>query len=408
MDSLCTAAARALAAGDPLGALQRVALRDDADALALRGIAMAQLGELGRSKQLLLRAARAFGPREAVPRARCQVAHAEVALAARDPVSPGADRALLNALEVLEARGDRLNALHARLVLVRRWLLLGRIDRAERALSSLDLERAPAMLVAIGELTRADVELRNVRVSSARSSLERARAAAKATGIPALRSEIEHALVALSAPVARRIRGGHDELLRVDHVEAWFASDALVIDACRRAVRCAGKSVSLAKRPVLFALVRVLGEAWPEDATREELIQIAFGAKRVNESHRARLRVEIGRVRRELGGFLAATATARGFQLQPRSARDVVVIAPPIDGEVGALIALLADGQSWSTSALALALGQSQRTVQRALSELETRGSVRSFGRARARRWLAPPASGFATTLLLPASVSGR
>lgn len=403
MDSLCTAAARALAAGDPLGALQRVALREDADALALRGIAMAQLGELGRSKQLLSRAARAFGAREAVPRARCQVAHAEVALAARDPVSPVADRSLQNALRVLESRGDRLNALHARLVLVRRWLLLGRIDRAEDALAKLDLLNAPAMLVAIAELTCADVELRHVRVANARHALERAAVAARAAGIPALLAEIEQAAVALEAPVARR----GQELLRVEQVEAWFASDALVIDACRRSVRSTGRTVSMSKRPILFALVRVLGEAWPQDATRESLIENAFGARRINESHRARLRVELGRVRRELAQLADVNATERGFQLNPRQGNDVVVIAPPIDGDAGALLALLSDGQSWSTSALALALGQSQRTVQRALSELETRGSVRSFGKARARRWLAPPASGFATTLLLPASAPG-
>src|SRR5215210_1953870 len=108
MDSLINAAARALAAGDPIGALKRVALRDDAPALALRGIAMAQLGNLPRAKALLRGAARAFGPKEAVARARCVVAEAEVAFASRDlGWSP---TALAAARATLEARGDRVNA----------------------------------------------------------------------------------------------------------------------------------------------------------------------------------------------------------------------------------------------------------------------------------------------------------
>lgn len=112
MDSLITAAARALAAGDPFGALNRVALRDDAPALALRGIAMAQLGDLARAKLLLRRAARAFGAREAVARARCIVAEAEVALASRDLGWPA--KTLDTACATLEAHGDHVNAAHAR------------------------------------------------------------------------------------------------------------------------------------------------------------------------------------------------------------------------------------------------------------------------------------------------------
>ncbi|HEU5194094.1 MAG TPA: helix-turn-helix domain-containing protein, partial [Methylomirabilota bacterium] len=84
MDTLIAAAAHALAAGDPLGALKRIALRDDAPALALRGIAMAQLGDFVRAKRLLRRAARTFPPSEAVARARCVVAEAEIALVSRD------------------------------------------------------------------------------------------------------------------------------------------------------------------------------------------------------------------------------------------------------------------------------------------------------------------------------------
>jgi len=406
MDSLCTAAAHALTAGDPLGALARVALRSDADALALRGIAMAQLGELTRAKQLLSRAARAFGPGEAVARARCHVAEAEVALAARSPVSPRSDRTLMQALAVLDTHGDLTNALHARLLLIRRWLLLGRIDRAEAALEHIESPRAPAMFVAILELTRADVALRRMRITDAKTALSHAREAAVCARIAALLAEVDSAVAAMQAPVARHVRPGHDELLCLEQVEAWYKSGALIIDACRRVVRCREERVSLAKRPVLFSLLRELAQVWPQDATRDALIANAFGARRANASHRARLRVELGRVRRELRHVLQVTATPRGYRLAPYHAHAVVVLAPPIDSEAAALLALLADGQSWSTSALALALGQSQRTVQRTLSELEARGRVHSVGRARAQRWLTPSVSGFATTLLLPAPAS--
>lgn len=402
MDSLLTAAARALSAGDPLGALKRVALRDDPPALALRGIAMAQLGDAARAKQLLGRAARAFGPREGVARARCEVARAEVALAARDIEPGGPDRALLAALATLDEHGDRSNALHARLVVVRQLLLLGRVDRAERALSELDLDAAPPRLVAIGELAIAFAALRRVQPKRARASLDRARRAAERAGIPALLAEVEHAREALETPAARLIRSGDERPLLLDEVEALFASGELVLDACRRVVRDASGAVSLARRPVLFALARALAEAWPRDVSRDALIASTFGARRPNESHRARLRVEIGRLRRELGPLADIRATAHGFVVGPRRARAVVVLAPPVDGDDGAVLALLGDGQAWSTSALALALGRSQRTVQRTLSQLEAASAVRSLGRARARRWLAPPASGFTTTLLLP------
>src|SRR5207302_1509999 len=141
MDSLITAAARALAQGDPLGALNRVALRDDAPALALRGIAMAQLGDFARAKLLLKSAARAFGAKEAVARARCVVAEAEIALASRDLGWPA--KALDAARLTLEGHGDRANAAHARSLEARRLLLIGRIDEAERTLAELDPARFP-------------------------------------------------------------------------------------------------------------------------------------------------------------------------------------------------------------------------------------------------------------------------
>jgi hypothetical protein len=401
MDSLITAAARALAAGDPLGALNLVALRDDAPALALRGIAMAQLGDLVRAKALLRRAVRAFGPREAMARARCVVAEAEIALASRDLGFPA--KALDAARATLEAHGDRLNAAHARYLEVRRLLLIGLLDDAERALAELDPAPFPPALRAAHALVVAGIAMRRLRTKTARTALARAEHAARDAGIPALTAEVESASLVLSTPAARLIARGEERLLLLEDVEALLASKALVVDACRYVVRDARKVISLATRPVLFALARALGEAWPKDVPRATLLARAFGAKFADESHRARLRVEIGRLRTALRTLAGVSATQRGFVLVPRGAGEVVVLARPVEEEHAAVLAFLADGQSWSSSALALALGSSQRTVQRALDSLAAAGKVQSFGRARARRWMTPPVPGFTTTLLLPA-----
>jgi hypothetical protein len=401
MDSLITAAGRALAAGDPLGALQRVALRDDAPALALRGIAMAQLGDLVRAKALLRRAVRAFGPKEPVARARCVVAEAEVALVSRDLGWP--PKALDAARATLDEHGDRVNAAHARFLEIRRLLLIGRIADAERTLAGLDPAPLPAASRTAHELVVAGIAMRHLRTQAARDALARAGHAAHRAGIPALTAEVDAALVALNAPAARLIASGEQRLVLLDEVEALLASKALVVDACRHIVRDARTVISLARRPVLFTLARALGEAWPGDLGRDTLVARAFGAKRADESHRARLRVEVGRLRTVLRTLADVSATKRGFALSPRRARTVVVLAPPVDDEHGAVLAFLADGESWSSSALALALGTSQRTVQRALDALAAALKVQSFGRGRARRWITAPAPGFTTTLLLPA-----
>jgi tetratricopeptide (TPR) repeat protein len=401
MDSLITAAARALAAGDSLGALKRVSLRDDAPALALRGIAMAQLGDFVRAKTLLRRAARTFGAKEAVARARCIVAEAEIALVSRDLGFPA--KALDAARLTLEQHGDRLNAAHARYLEVRRLLLIGRLDEAEHALAKLDPTPFPPASQAAHELVVAGIAMRRVRAKTARATLARAERAAHQAGIPALTAEIESASAVLNTPAARLIARGEERLLLLEEVEALLGSGALIVDACRYVVRDARTVVSLARRPVLFALARALGEAWPADLPRSTLLARAFRAKFADESHRARLRVEIGRLRRALRTLADVTATKEGFALVPRGAREAVVLAQPVEEEHAAVLAFLADGESWSSSALALALGESQRTVQRALDSLAASGKVQSFGRARARRWMTPPVPGFATTLLLPA-----
>ena len=394
-------AARALAAGDPLGALNRVALRDDAAALALRGIAMARLGDLLRAKSLLRRAARAFGPKDALARARCVVAEAEIALVSRDLSWPA--KALDSARATLEEKGDRMNAAHARHLEVRRLLLIGRVSEAEHALAQLDPAPFPPASRAAHELVVAGIAMRRLQAKAARASLARAERAARRAGIPALLAEVENASLALSTPAARLIAHGEERLLLLAEVEELLASKALVVDACRHVVRSAGRVVSLARRPVLFALARALGEAWPGDVPRGTLLARAFGARFADESHRARLRVEVGRLRRVLRQLAGVNATNRGFALVPRRARGVVVLAPPVEEEHADVLAFLADGESWSSSALALALGASQRTVQRALDSLSEIGRVQAYGRARALRWMTPPLAGITTTLLLPA-----
>ena len=400
MDSLTTAAARALASGDALGALNCVALRNDPPALALRGIAMAQLGDLGRAKALLRRAAFGFGPREPLARARCAVAEAEIALVSRDLGASA--KALDAARDALERRGDHANAAHARCLEGRYLLLIGRLDAVERLLEGFDPDPLPPASRVGHELVVAGLAMRRLRIQAATAALARAERAARQAGIPALLAEVESLAGELDAPAARLIARGETRLLRLDDVETLLASKALVVDACRRVVRCAGQAISLETRPVLFALVHALAEAWPGDASRTALLKRAFRARRADESHRARLRVEIGRLRKALGAIARIDATKDGFALKPLGLREVCALAPPSDDAHADVLALLADGETWSSSALALALGASPRTVQRALEALTRDGKARAVGRGRGHRWMTPPAPGFPTTLLLP------
>ena len=400
MDSLITAAARALAAGDPLGALKRVALRTDAPALALRGIAMAQLGDFVRAKDLLRKAARAFSPKESVARARCIVAEAEVALASRDLGWPA--RALSSARATLEAHGDQVNAAHALFLEVRRLVLIGHLDEAERMLADFDAAPFPPASRTVHELLVAGIAMRRLRTKAARAALDRAELASRQAGIAALTAEVESASSILNTPAARLLTHGTERPILLEEVEALLESNALVVDACRNLIRDRNAAVSLVTRPVLFALARALSEAWPGDVSRDRLLARAFGARCADESHRMRLRVEIARLRKMLRPLAKVNATKRGFAISPLRAPEVVVLAQPIDDEHGAVLAFLADGEPWSSSALAIALGTSQRTVQRSMDALAAAGKVQSFGRARARRWITPPIPGFTTTLLLP------
>ncbi|WP_407193923.1 helix-turn-helix domain-containing protein [Bradyrhizobium sp. STM 3566] len=400
MESLITAAARALEAGDPLGALNRVALRNDAPSLALRGIAMAQLGEFAKAKSLLRTAARAFGPREAVARARCIVAEAEIALVSRDLSWPV--KTLAAARATLENHGDLVNAAHAGHVEARRLLLVGRLDEAERTLAEVRPAPLPPASQVVRELVVAGIAIRRLRTKEARAALGRAAHAARLARIPALVAEVESANIILDTPAARLIARGSEHPLLLGEIERLATSTALVVDTFHHVVRRQGVVVSLGTRPVLFALARLLAQAWPADVSRETLISGAFQAKHADESHRARLRVEIGRLRTQLRPLADVSATKQGFVLAPRKIRDVLVLARPNEEKHAAVLAFLADGEPWSSSALALALGISPRTVQRALEELARSGKVQSFGHGRARRWMTPPVPGFPTGLLLP------
>ncbi len=406
MDALIDTAARALAAGDPLAALKRVALRDDPPALALRGIAMAQLGDLSRATDLLRRAAREFGPAEPVARARCALAEAEIALVSRD--LSRSRQTLSTARAVLEASGDRNNAAHAAYLEARYLLLIGRVDEAEKVLDALDLNALPLSSRVGRELVLAGIAIRHRRAGLARAALERAGRAAESTKIPALVAEVDQAVRRFEAPVAQLASRGGVSLVRLDEVENLLASDTLVVDAFRKIVHLGATTIPLATRPVLVAIVRSLAEAWPGDVPRETLLRHAFAAKQADESHRARLRVEIARLREAIRPLSAINATRQGYVLQPNLAEGVAVLAPPAERDHADLLVLIADGEAWSSSALALALGVSARTVQRALEDLAREGKVEAFGRGRAIRWIAANVPGFPTSLLLPtAAISG-
>ncbi|HEY9253480.1 MAG TPA: helix-turn-helix domain-containing protein [Stenotrophomonas sp.] len=399
MDSLLSAAGRALTLGDPLRALKHVALRDDPPALALRAIAMAQLSDYGRARELLRKAARGFGAHQAVARARCIVAEAEVALAMRELArSP---RVVLDAADLLDRHHDHANAALARLIAARQQLLLGRLAAARELVASREDTALPDALQATSALVQAELALRLLDTTGAYAHLAAAEAAALRSGIAGLQAEVDRARSTLRLTAARTLRAGHEQLLRLEEVEALLASGAVVVDACRHGLHAGGHWQPLARRPVLFALLRALAESWPGDVDRNVLIGRVFRTRQPDETHRARLRVELSRLRALLPVGVTLEATASGFALLSAE-RAIVVLAPPLDSEQGAILALLADGMAWSTSSLALALGASQRTVQRALGELELAGQARAVGQARAQRWLAAPLIGFTTALLLP------
>ncbi|ALM84472.1 hypothetical protein [Bordetella sp. N] len=437
MEPCIEAAARALAAGDPLSALNRVALRDDAAALALRGIAMAQMGDMDRARALVRRAARAFSPKASLARARCRLVEAEIALATRKLAGLG--QILDDACALFESHGDRANAIYARLLQARHRLLTGAIEQARVDLLAVDPVSLSPALQALHALLQAGIALRQMRAQSARLALNRAASAASKSGIAALSAEVEAQRQILAATAACLNTNGVTRPVSLDEVETLLNARTVVIDGCRHVVQAGNVVVTLARRPMLFALARALGEAWPGDVPRAVLVRRVFRGKAADDSYRARLRVEIGRLRAALRPLAGVRATAAGYVLdpgpthvravpsamassattpvppspvhaslgapsagrEPRSAYAVAVLTPAVETPNDAVLALLADGEAWSSSALALALGVSQRTLQRALDTLATQGRVRPLGRGRARRWTAPLPSDIATNFLL-------
>jgi hypothetical protein len=253
---------------------------------------------------------------------------------------------------------------------------------------------------------RAEIAARRLRVPEAEAAIARARTAAQAAALPPLSAQVERAAADLAAPVARLVRDGTIALAALSDIASLARDGALVIDACRHELREGSARISLASRPILFALARALGEVAPLERSRALLIERAFGARRTTDSLRARLRVEIGRLRRALAPLgLPVDATLEGFALR---GERVVVVLPPGDGEASVLLALLRSGEAWSSSALAGASGLGKRAVQRALAELKQAGKVDSHGAGRSRRWVAPLPEGFAITLLLTTRPTSR
>jgi hypothetical protein len=405
MDSLASAAARALVAGDVLGALKLVALREDPPALALRGIAMARLGEYARARELLRRAARGFGAHEVRARARCVVAEAEVALAMRD--LRGSPRALAAAAATLEARDDRANALQARLIAVRRLLLLGRLEEAASCLGRPDARGLPPSLRAVAELLEAELALRSLRTTPAREALARARARPSSRACPRCTPRSTRTHAALDRPrrpprpggarAAAAPRGGRGAALPR---APWWSTPAVA--ACTPG----GTRVPLARRPVLFALARALAEAWPGDVDRAELDRARLPHPPPRRPRTARAcasrSAACARSPRRWPASRASGARLRA-EAARRARRRRAAAAHRRRSGVAAGAARRRRGLV-HLGARAGARG-SQRTVQRALVELEAAGRVRSIGRARAQRWLSPPLAGFTTILLLPAAL---
>ncbi len=401
-------ATRLLASGRPLEALNCVALDDEPRALALRGVALAQLGALGEAQALLRRARTSLESESSVMGARCVAAEAEIAIAARDLTAPM--EPLVRAGAVLRDWGDDRNAAYAELVMARRSLLLGKLNDVDASLGKLAFLRVPPTLVAVAHLLASEVAIRRLRASVARRALAIAEGAARQSEIASLQHEVARCRSQLEGVAARALTSEGERSLSLGEVEALLEGPDFVVDACRRCVRARGEVISLVQRPTLFALLRELAADSEGGVAREVLIARGFGVKKPNDSHRARLRVDMGRLRRLLSGVAWVRATQRGYALRPCLAEEgafsengrVVLLLPPIDAPYAEIAALLADGCAWSTGALALATGTSQRTCQRALASLQAEGRVTSVGRGSARRWLSEPLTGVATAMLLP------
>jgi hypothetical protein len=389
-------AGRALGRGDPLRALGLVGRTDSALALTVRGVAYAQLGDLELARESLLRAVSLSD--EPRTRARARAALVEIALSTGDPAA--AARAAKASAEELDAIGDERNAAMQRLVLARAEVLLGRLGEARRVVEQvLSTDVAPDVR-AVASLAEAEIAIRALAATEAREALARARLALEHAPHPLLARELLAIERELSLPVARTWRAGVSRSADLFTIEGVSRGEVLLVDACRRVVVAGRATIPLGRRPILFALLHALARVWPESVPRDVLIFHAFQARRVNASHRARLRVEIGRLRRVLDGLAAEpTATRAGYALS--SERDVVTLLPPSDDEAARVALLLGDGASWSAQGLAEHAGISKRTAQRALGALVESGAAFRMRQGKSFRYTRPGAPIASRMLLL-------
>ena len=378
-------AGRALAAGEALRALGLVGRADDALGLTLRGIAYAQLGDLELARKSLDRALALAKDRRT--RAHARAALVEIALSTGDP-APAA-KAAKAAADELARLGDPRNAAMMRLVLARAEVLLGRLGEARRVVEDVLTEKLEPDLRALAWLARAEIAIRTLATTDARDALSRARASLDGTPNQLLARALVALEQELSLPVARMLRGGVVRDADLFAIEALSRGEVLLIDACRRVAIAGRVTIPLARRPVLFALLLVLARAWPASVPRDELASRAFDARRVNESHRSRLRVEIGRLRKIMDGLGAEpVATADGYALA--SKREVALLLPPSDDDAARIALLLGDGAAWSAKGLAEHAGVSKSTAQRALGLLVKNGSAIRTGKGKDVRYTRP------------------
>lgn len=387
-----TSAARALQAGDPLRALGLVGRLESAEGLLIRGIAYAQVGDYELAETSLDRAiAITSSPRAKDKDARTITARARAALVEillnRGDAGPAARAARESVLE-LERLGDQHNANMQRLVLARAEVLLGRIEEARSVVAEMLGGKAAlgADITAIALLADAEIAIRTMRASAARESLRRARHALEEAPNPILARALVVLEQELSHPIARLVRDGVARDADLYTIEAASTGELLLVDACRRLVLGGRVILPLARRPVLFELLIALARAWPSAVPRDELAKHAFDTKKPNASHRSRLRVEIGRLRKLMEGIGAEpNATADGYELSTQ--REVAVLLPPSDEDSARMLLLLGDGAAWSAQSLAEHTGMSKRTVQRAMARLLENGSVTRAGKGRDLRY---------------------
>lgn len=378
-------AGRALASGDALRALGLVGRDASAVGLTMRGIAYAQLGDLDLARESLERAVAQNG--DALTRARARAALVEVLLGSGDAAA--ARRSAGTAAGELARLGDARNAAMQRLVLARAEVLLGRLNEARHIVDELVATDLPADVRAVASLAQAEIAMRAVTASAARDALTRARNALES----APNALLARALVAieqeLTRPIARLVRGGRTQEADLFVIEEASRGEVLLVDGCRRIAIGGRVIVPLARRPVLFALLLELARAWPAPVPRDELAGRAFDVRRVNESHRSRLRVELGRLRKlvvDLG--VEPTAAEAGYVLA--SKREVALLLPPSDDDAARIALLLGDGASWTARAVAEHAGVSKSTAQRALGALVASGAAVRTGTGKDVRYTRP------------------